>query len=166
MQTVAVTFYNVVVWLHVSSVVIAFGPTFAFGIYVALAQRKYPRAMPAVLEAQTTITRSMTTIGGIVILISGLYLTSKQGWEFSDFFVAWGLLAIIVLLGLVHGFFLPNDQRALRAAKRDIEAAGPTGEVELGGEFNEYSSRSARMGPIAGLIVILTIYVMAAKPFL
>jgi hypothetical protein len=148
MQTVAVTFYNVVVWLHVSSVVIAFGPTFAFGIYVALAQRKYPRAMPA------------------VILISGLYLTSKQGWEFSDFFVAWGLLAIIVLLGLVHGFFLPNDQRALRAAKRDIEAAGPTGEVELGGEFNEYSSRSARMGPIAGLIVILTIYVMAAKPFL
>jgi uncharacterized membrane protein len=166
MQTIAVTFYNVVVWLHVSSVVIAFGPTFAFGIYVALAQRKYPRALPAVLEAQTTITRSMTTIGGIVILISGLYLASKQGWEFSDFFVAWGLLAIIVLLGLVHGFFLPNDQRALRAAKRDIEAAGPTGEVELGREFNEYSSRSARMGPIAGLIVILTIYVMAAKPFL
>ena len=38
MQTLAVTFYNVVVWLHISSVVLAFGPTFAFGIYVALAQ--------------------------------------------------------------------------------------------------------------------------------
>jgi MFS family permease len=166
MQTLAVTFYNVIVWLHISSVLIAFGPTFAFGIYIALAQRKYPRAIPAVLEAQTMIVRSMTTLGGAMILLTGLYLVSKQGWEFSDFFVVWGLLAIIVLLGLSHAFFLPNDQRALRAAKRDIDAAGPTGDVELGREFNEISSRSARMGPIAGLLVILTVYVMAAKPFL
>ena len=48
METVAVTFYNVVVWLHVSAVVIAFGPTFAFGIYFAVAGRKYPRALPAI----------------------------------------------------------------------------------------------------------------------
>ena len=57
MQTLAVTFYDVVVWLHVSSVVVAFGPTFAFGIYLALAARKYPRAMPAVLESTIAITR-------------------------------------------------------------------------------------------------------------
>jgi hypothetical protein len=166
MQTIAVTFYNVVVWLHVSAVVLAFGPTFAFGIYLALAQRKYPRAIPAVIEAQTTISRSMVTIGGVLILITGVYLSAQDAWQFSDFFVAWGLIAIIVLIGLVHGFFIPNDTRALRAAKRDIEDAGPTGEVEFGREFTEHSGRSARMGPIAGLIVILTIYVMAAKPFL
>lgn len=165
MQTLAVTFYDVVVWLHVSSVVLAFGPTFAFGIYIAVAQRKYPRAIPAVLEAQIMISRSMITLGGVIILLTGLYLTGDR-WEFSDFFAAWGLIAIIVLLGLVHGFFIPNDTRALRAAKRDIEAAGPSGEVELGAEFNQSSGRSARMGPVAGLIVILTIYVMAAKPFL
>ena len=165
MQTLAVTFYNVVVWLHISSVVLAFGPTFAFGIYVALAQRKYPRAMPAVLESQITISRSMVTIGGVLILITGLYLAGKS-WEMSDFFVVWGLLAIIALLGLAHGYFIPNDSRALRAAKRDIDGAGPTGEVEFSREFDESSRRSARMGPVAGLIVILTIYVMAAKPFL
>lgn len=165
MQTLAVTFYNVVVWLHVSAVVVAFGPTFAFGIYLALAGRKYRRAMPAMLEATTQINRSLVTIGGILILITGLYLAGKS-WEMSDFFVIWGLLAIIALLGMVHGFFIPNDQRALRAAKRDIEAAGPTGEVEFSQEFNEFSGRSARLGPIAGLLVILTIYVMAAKPFL
>jgi hypothetical protein len=165
MTTIAVTFYNVVVWLHVSAVVLAFGPTFAFGIYIALAQRKYPRAIPAVVESQIMISRSFVTIGGILILITGIYLTSDV-WEFSDFFVIWGLLAIIALLGLAHGFFIPNDTRALRAAKRDIDAAGPSGDVELGREFNEFSGRSARMGPVAGLIVILTIYVMAAKPFL
>ena len=164
MNTIAVTFYNVVVWLHISSVVLAFGPTFAFGLYIALAQRKYPRAMPAILESQIAITRSFVTLGGILIFITGMYLAGDV-WEFGDFFVIWGLLATIALLGLSHAFFIPNDQRALRAAKRDIEAAGP-GEVEFSGEFNEISGRSARMGPIAGLLVILTVYVMAAKPFL
>jgi hypothetical protein len=165
MQTLAVTFYDVVVWLHVSSVVLAFGPTFAFGIYLAIAGRKYPRAMPAMIDATQTINRSMVTIAAVVILVTGLYLAGDR-WEFSDFFIAWGILAILVLLGLVHGFFIPHDQRALRAAERDIEAAGPTGEVQFGEEFNRESGASARMGPIAGLIVILTIYVMVAKPFL
>jgi hypothetical protein len=165
MGTLAVTFYNVVVWLHITSVVIAFGPTFAFGVYFAVGARKYPRSIPAIIETQSVIQRSMTTIGGILILITGFYLAGKS-WDFSDFFVVWGIIAIIALLGLVHGFFLPNDTRALQAAKRDIEQAGPTGDVKLSAEFNRFSGASARMGPIAGLIVILTIYVMAAKPFL
>jgi hypothetical protein len=165
MRTLAVTFYDVVVWLHVSSVVLALGPTFAFGIYLALAGRRYPRAMPAMIESTITINRSMVTIGGVVILVTGLYLTGDR-WEFSEFFIGWGILAILVLLGLVHGYFIPHDQRALRAAQRDIEAAGPTGEVQFGEEFSRESGASARMGPIAGLIVIVTIYVMVAKPFL
>ena len=158
-------FYDVVVWLHVSSVVVAFGATFAFGIYMTLAARKYQRAIPAMLEATTMINRSLVTLGGLLILITGIYLVADR-WDFGEFFVAWGILAIIVLLGLVHGFFIPNDQRSLRAAKRDIDAAGPTGEVEFSDEFAAHSGRSARMGPIAGLIIILTIYVMVAKPFL
>jgi hypothetical protein len=160
----AVTFYDVVVWLHITSVVIAFGATFAFGIYVALAVGKYPRSVPAVLEAQTIINRSMVTIGGVLILVTGIYLAADR-WDFGYFFVTWGILAIIVLLGLVHGFFLPHDRRALDAARRDIKAS-PGDPVEFGEEFNRNSAASARMGPIAGLIVILTIYVMTAKPFL
>ena len=166
METLAVTFYNVVVWLHVSAGVVAFGPTFAFGIYYAVAGRKYPRALPVIREATITINRSMVTLGAIVIFLSGLYLASRVPWSFSDFFVIWGLLAIIVLMGLVHGFFLPNDQRALQISKRDIDASGPTGDVQFSDEHEELTGRNARMGPVAGLIVILTIYVMAAKPFL
>lgn len=165
METIAVTFYNVVVWLHITGVVIAFGPTFAFGLYFAIGARRYPRAIPAIIETQTTITRSMTTLGGIVVLITGLYLTGKA-WEFSDFFIGWGILAILVLLGLTHAFFIPNDTRALRIAKREIEAAGPTGDYQPSQEFMDVAGRSARVGPIAGLLVVVTIYIMAAKPFL
>jgi hypothetical protein len=165
METIAVTFYDVVVWLHITSVVIAFGPTFAFGIYFAVGARKYPRSIPAIIETQSVIQRSMTTIGGILILITGFYLAGKR-FDFSDFYIVWGIIAIVVLMGLVHGFFLPNDSRALSIIKRDLDEAGPSGKFEPSKNFMDVSSRSARMGPIAGLIVILTIYVMAAKPFL
>lgn len=164
MHTIAVAFYDVILWLHISGVVLAFGPTFAFGLYFAVGARKHPRGIPAILESQIAISRSLITLGGILVLLSGLYLTGDR-FEFSDFFVAWGILAIIVLLGLTHGFFMPNDQRALRIINRDIEASGP-GEFQPSQEFMDSSGKNAKMGPIAGLIIILTIYVMAAKPFL
>ena len=146
MKTLAVTFYDVVVWLHISSVVLAFGPTFAFGIYFALAHASTRAAMPAVLEAQ--------------IDDQPLDGDDRRGPDpdhrplpAAD---SLGVQRLLRRLGPPrdhrparprHGFFIPNDTRALRAAKRDIDAAGPTGEVELSREFNESSRRSARMGP-------------------
>jgi hypothetical protein len=165
MTTLAVQFYDVVVWLHITAVVIALGPTFAFGIYLAIASKGNPRAIPAILEAHCLISRTMVTIGGIVILLSGIYLAADRDF-FDEVFVAVGIIAIIVLLGLVHGWFIPHDRRAMEAAKRDIDASGPTGEVKFGEEYSRASMASARMGPIAGLIVVLTIYFMAAKPFI
>lgn len=164
MTTLAVSFYDVVVWLHISAVVIAFGPTFAFGIYMALTAKNHPRSLPAAIEAQNVVNLGMVTGGGVVVLLSGLYLAADGDW-FDEIFVGVGIIAIIVLLGLVHGVFLPHDRRALAAAKRDIDAAGD-GKVEFGEEFNRATAVSARVGPIAGLIVILTIYFMTAKPFL
>jgi predicted integral membrane protein DUF2269 len=159
-----VQFYDVIVWLHVSAVVVGFGPTFAFGIYLALAGRKYPRSMPAILDAQCTISRTQVTIAALVILGSGIYLAADR-WEFSDFFVIAGLVAIVILMGMVHGFFVPNEVRAREIAERDIDAAGG-GEVKFSEEFDRRMRSSAIAGPIAGLIVILTIYFMATKPFL
>ena len=40
MTTLAVTFYDVVVWLHVTAVVVGLGPTFAYGVYIAIATAK------------------------------------------------------------------------------------------------------------------------------
>jgi hypothetical protein len=160
----AVQFYDVVVWLHVSAVVVAFGPTFAFGIYLATTGRNHPRSIPAVLEAQAVVVRTMYTIGVLVVIASGIYLAADR-WNFDEVFVIVGLVAALGLLALTYAFFVPNDRRALRAVKRDIEAAA-SGEVEFSEEFNRASAASARVGPIAGLILILTIYFMAAKPFL
>jgi hypothetical protein len=160
----AVTFYDVVRWVHISSIVVAFGPTFAYGVWIAIASANEPRSVPFVYRVLQAIDGTFVTIGGILILLSGIYLVSDR-WDYGYFFITWGVIAIIVLLGLTHGFFRPNERRAERLARRDIEASGG-GAVKFSDEYNQVSLKLARMGPVAGLIVILTIYVMTAKPFL
>jgi hypothetical protein len=100
-----------------------------------------------------------------VVLLSGIYLAADGDW-FDEVFVGWGIVAVLVLLGLVHGFFIPTERRAQQAAERDIESSAPGGDVDFGDDFNRANKRMAIVGPIAGIIVVLTIYMMVAKPFL
>ncbi|HEV2075126.1 MAG TPA: DUF2269 family protein [Thermoleophilaceae bacterium] len=163
-MTGAVSFYDVVLWVHVTAVVVGFGGTFVYGVLLTVATRSAPRSLPGVLAGIRANDRSLVTVGGVVVFVTGIYLALDR-WELSEFFISWGFLAVIVLLGLVHAFFLPTEGRALKAAERDIEAAGEGG-VDLGEEFARANRKLAIMGAVAGLIIVLTVYVMVAKPFL
>lgn len=154
MLTAAVEFYDVVVFFHILAVVLAFGPTFAYGLFFATAARMNPAALPAVGQAVVTWGRTAQRLSIVVIIVSGVYLTADL-WEFSDFFVSWGMAAIVVLLALSEAYFIPSTKRFIAAAE-----AGRDEEVQA------LARQQRAMGPIAGLIVVLTIYVMTAKPFL
>lgn len=164
MRTLAVSFYDVVLWLHISAVVVGFGSTFAYAVLAGVAQRSAPEAVPGMLAAFRANDRTVVTIGALVVLLSGLYLAADSE-QFDEFFVAWGIIAVLLLLGLTHAFFIPHERRAEELAKRDIEAAGPRA-VEWSPEFHAVSSRFAKAGALAALIIILSVYVMTAKPFL
>jgi hypothetical protein len=97
----------------------------------------------------------------IVLLLAGLYLLSDGPWEASDAFVSVGFLAIIVLFGLQHGFFQPQTRKARALAESDLESGD-----ELGPEFMAVSQRLSQVGTLAGLIVVVTTFFMAYKPFL
>jgi hypothetical protein len=164
MTTLAVTFYDVVKWVHISAVVVGFGSTFAYAVILAVVGRENPRAMPALLRGIAANDRTLVTIGAALVLLTGIYLTADR-WDFSDFYIGWGILAVLVLLGLTHGYFLRTEERARKLAERDIERAGD-GPVEFSPEYEQASGGLAKVGTLAGLIVVLTVYVMTAKPFL
>ena len=163
MLVAEVSFYSVVLFFHIMAIVLAFGPTYSYGLFFAMAG-KDPRALPAVCRAVIAWNRVGTTGGILLAIVTGIYLTGDL-WEFSDFFVGWGIAAVIVLLGLVHGFFIPRTQKVLALAEADVAAAGQ-GEVKLSEETQQVSASLGKVGPIAGLIVLLTVYFMTAKPFL
>lgn len=149
-----VVFYDVVLWLHILAFFIAFGPTYAYGLFFAMAAKAGPQAMAQTGRAVKTWDTIAGGIGALVILATGIYLVIDR-WEFSDFFVSWGLLVILAILGLTHGFFLPRTQKVI-----DHLDAGREEEAQA------ESDVLGKMGALVGVAVILTIYVMTAKPFL
>ncbi len=68
----AVEFYNVVMWLHITAFVIAFGPTYAYGAFYAVAAKSGPEALIPVAKTVRMWDRTAGTIGGVLILFSGL----------------------------------------------------------------------------------------------
>lgn len=159
-----VSFFDVVLFVHITAVVLSFGPTFAYSVFLTAAMRRGGRAVPAVADGIRMWDRLSATLGVVLILASGVYLAADR-FEFSDFFVSWGFLAVIVLAGLAHGFFMPRTRRILELAERDIAASPGDGPVKYSEEFEATVGQVDKVGPIAGLIVIVTIYIMTAKPF-
>ncbi|MEZ5077793.1 MAG: DUF2269 family protein [Solirubrobacterales bacterium] len=158
MPVANVTDYSVGVFIHVLAVVLAFGPTFAYGIIFSIVPRQ-PRSAPAILEAVRKVDTYLVDPGMIVILIAGIYLLGKGPWDGSEAFIAIGFAAIIVLFGLQHAFFRPQGRKLQEIAERDLEAGDTLSE-----EFEAVSRRLGVVGPIAGLIVVVTIFFMVVKP--
>lgn len=159
-----VAFFDVVVFFHILAAVLAFGPTFAYVVFLGTAMSDGGRAVPTVGRAMLKWDSSIGAAASLVILGTGIYLACDR-WDFGDFFVGWGILAILVILGVVHGVLLPMTRKAVAVAERDI-AATPSGDVTFSAEFNELNKKLGQIGTALGLLIILTIYFMTAKPFL
>jgi hypothetical protein len=152
--------YKIALTLHILAVVLAFGPTFGYALFFSVVPQ-FPRATPAILAGIQKTDRYLVNPGMIVLLLAGLYLLSDGPWKTSDAFIGVGFLAIIALFGLQHGFFQPKVKQARALAERDLKA----GDV-LSEEFTALSARIGQVGTIAGLIVVVTVFFMAYKPFL
>jgi len=153
-----ITGYSVGLFIHILAVVLAFGPTFAYGIIFSV-MPKYPRAAPAFFEAIRKVDTYLVNPGMVVVLLAGIYLMSDGNWDGSEAFITIGFLAILILFGLQHAFFRPQGRKAQELAERDLKAGD-----SFSAEFEEVSRRLGMVGPIAGLIVVVTIFFMTVKP--
>jgi len=153
-MALAVQFYDVVLWIHILAFFIAFGPTYGYGMFMAAAGKAGPVAMAEAVKVMMKWDRIAITIGAIVLLVSGHYMAGGR-WDFSDFFVNWGNIVILVFLGFTHAYFVPRERRVIAALdegrQEDAQAMG---------------QKIGMVGAFMGLLVIITIYVMTAKPFL
>jgi uncharacterized membrane protein len=152
--------YKIASFLHILAVVLAFGPTFGYAFFFSVVPQ-YPRATPAIMAGIQKVDKYLVNPGMIVLLLAGIYLLIDGPWETSDAFVSVGFLAIIVLFGLQHAFFQPKVREAKALAERDLKS-GDT----LSDEFEALGDRIGKVGTLAGLIVVITIFFMAYKPFL
>jgi uncharacterized membrane protein len=154
-----ITAFSIGLFIHVLAVVLTFGPTFGYGIFIGVAEQNSPRSIPAVLRGVQQTDRFLVRPGLIVVLLAGIYLLVKADIPASESWVSVGFLAIVILFGMVHGFFGPNVKKALELAERDLAS-----DDTLSTEYGAVSGRLATGGKIAGLIVAITIFFMVVQP--
>lgn len=158
----AASLYEVVLAIHIMAVVVAFGVTFAYPIMFAVAARHDPRGLPLLHRIEYSIERMLINPGLALVLLAGIYLASK-GHFWSDFFVQWGLGAVVVIGALVGSVMIPTAKRAEQVATRDLAAvtAGSGAEVEMSEEYRALVRRLSSVGTLLSLIVLVTILFMA-----
>jgi Predicted integral membrane protein (DUF2269) len=154
--------YKIALFFHIIAVVVALGPTFGYGVMFSVLP-KYPRAAPALIAGMRKVDRILVNPGMILLLVAGIVLiaTSDSYWKGSQFFIVWGFLAIIALFGVQHGFFAPQMAKLQELADRDLKA-GDT----FSAEFETTSQKIAQIGAATGILIVVTVFIMAYKPFL
>ena len=163
MPLAAISAYSVSVFLHVTAVVVGFGATFAEAIIFPVAMRLDARHLPYVHGLQLAINRRLATPALVVVLATGVFQVADGNWDFGDPWISASFVILIVLGGLLGGYLGPADRRLGAMAEREIAAAGP-GPVRLSEEYLRRAQMEARVGALAGLLVVVAIFLMVTKP--
>jgi Predicted integral membrane protein (DUF2269) len=162
MTTSAASAYEVVMAIHIVAVIVAFGVTFAYPIMFAVAARQDLRSLPLLYRLEYSIERWLVNPGLLVVLLAGVYLAS-DGHHWSEFFVQWGVAAVVVIGAVVGAVMIPTAKRAEQAAERDLAAVGD-GPLVLGEESQRLARRLSVVGTLLSLLVVATVFVMVMKP--
>ncbi len=157
-MTFAVTFYDGSVWLHVSAVVVGFGATFAESLTFPLALKVGKQHLPYVHQLGIAINQRLATPALVLIIITGIYQTADR-WEFSDFWISATFLIAIILGGLNGAYFIPGEKRLLAQVERELSGGG-----ELTADYQRKARQMGMVGALAGLLVLLAVFFMVAKP--
>jgi hypothetical protein len=152
--------YKIALFLHILAVVLAFGPTFGYGLFFSVVPQ-YPRASVAIITGIQKCDKYLVGPGMLVIILAAFYLMFDGDWDSNEAFISVGFLAWAALLALQHAFFAPRVRKAKELAERDLE----TGDT-LSDEFEALGQRIGQVGTFAGVLVVVTIFFMSYKPFL
>ena len=159
----AVTSYQVSLFLHIAAVVVGFGSTFAESVTFPIAMKLDKRHLPYVHRLQRTINTYFALPALILILATGFYQADKGNFDLGKPWLSasLGLVAIIAVLNIAY--FIPED-RKLEAMVTDELASATGAEPELSAEYQRRSMRTGIAGALTGVMLIVIIFLMVAKP--
>ncbi len=159
----ALTTYQLSVWIHVTAVVVGLGMTFAEALLFPVAMKMNPRHLPYVHRMQLTINRYVASPALLLILVTGVYQVSEANISFGDFWISASFAIVIILGGLNGAYFIPSDKKLEAMLTAEIEAAG-TGEFTPSEEYMSKAKVQGILGPVTGILIVLAIYLMIVQP--
>jgi hypothetical protein len=157
-----VTSYLVVQAVHVMAVVAAYGLPMAYPMLLPYLRRRHPRSMPGVHDVQYRLNQRLTGPGTAIILFAGIYMASEHSlWGEVWVTVPVAIMAVIVVVG--GGVVVPASRRMAELSRADVDGAGAT--VTWSAEYDRVWSRYLAAEILLGVLVLVAVFFMVAKPF-
>jgi uncharacterized membrane protein len=151
--------YSISVFVHVSAVVVGFGATFAEALLFPVAMQAGVRHLPYVHKVQLAINQRFAGPALGLIIVTGIFQTADGDWGFDSFWISATFLIALVLGGLSGAYFIPTDRRLAAMAEREIEATG-----NVSDDYQRQARREGMLGGVAGVLVLVAIFLMVTKP--
>ena len=148
-------------YLHVGSVIVAFGPTIAFPFIAARAANE-PMHGNFALRVTEWILEKVVEPGAFFVFLMGVGLIITRGYNpLVQLWVGAAIVLFLITLGFSRFVQLPNLQKmvALTSQPPPAGAAGPPP------EFVALSSRAARGGIFMTVMLFTILALMIVKPF-
>lgn len=155
----AIEFYDVVLFVHITAVVMAWGGTYTYPVIGALAKRHGVGDLVALHRFQLHLSLKWITPWMVVVLGAGFYLVIDGPYSFSDGWVGATFAILIVMFGMVGAVIAPLERKMLALAERDLATGTPSA------EYGQAEKKAVGAGIAAGLLIIVAIFLMTTKPF-
>ena len=159
----AVSAYEFSLFIHVTAVMVGLGATFANAVTFPLAMKLNPRHLPYVHRLSLSLSRHFAMPGLLVVAATGVYQMAEGNWSYADFWVSGSLTIVVILAIMTLAYFIPGDKRLGAMVEKEIAAAG-SGEVQLSEDYLRASRGLGIAGPIAGLLLVVAVFLMVTKP--
>jgi uncharacterized membrane protein len=160
---VAVSAFELSVFVHVTAVVVGLGATFAESIMFPVAMRLDPRHLPYVHRLQLAINQWLATPALVIVLATGFYQAADADLSMGEFWLSASMAIVVVLGGLIGAYFIPADRRLGPMVARELEAAGD-GPVALSADYQRRARTEGAVGALAGVLIVVAVFLMVVKP--
>jgi uncharacterized membrane protein len=145
--------YSVIKALHIMAAFAAYGLPFAYPFLLPYLHRHHPEALPGVHTIQHRLNILLTGPGTVLLVLFGTYMATKDhlwGEPWVDVPIA--ILAIIVIAG---GLIVRWTGELAALATTDLSSPAYTT------TYRRYMATETTLG----LLVLVAIFFMTAKPF-
>ena len=159
-----ISFYNVVLFVHIAAVVLAFGVTFSYPIAMSAARKGYERHMGFFHRMQEVVGQRLVGPLGGLVLLAGLYLAIEGPYDFGDPWIGGTLLILIIILGVGGGYLGPRESRLAELADRDLAASPSDGAVRFSEDYERGFRQVRTVTLVLNALILIAIFLMVTKP--
>lgn len=153
------SYFELLLLIHIAGAIVGFGPTFAFGILGPLAGQLQGPPAVGVLKGIVTIEKRLVYPFAFVIQpLTGVLMIFESGRNHNFFSHEW--LWIAIILYIVTFYTAVFVQTPAIEKMIELAESGNAGNDE----FLALTAKTKRFGPLLGLLLLAIIFLMVTKP--